>query len=136
MHSRSPRMKLTVTVFAVALASGGAWWFLRHPASRTGPVSLPAAGGYVDPTVCADCHSDIAATYQKTGMGRSFRKIQTEKDLGAPPTSKPFYHAASKSFFSMRFQDGAWVQRRWQTGFDGKETNVDEKRVDYVLGSG
>ncbi len=32
--------------------------------------------------------------------------------------------------------DGAWYQRRWQTGFDGKETNVDEKRVDYVLGSG
>jgi predicted CXXCH cytochrome family protein len=32
--------------------------------------------------------------------------------------------------------DGAWFQRRWQTGFDGKETEVDEKRVDYVLGSG
>ena len=31
---------------------------------------------------------------------------------------------------------GSWFQRRWQTGFDGKETNVDEKRVDYVLGSG
>ncbi len=36
----------------------------------------------------------------------------------------------------MVFRDGAWFQRRWQTGFDGKETNVDEKRVDYVLGSG
>jgi predicted CXXCH cytochrome family protein len=36
----------------------------------------------------------------------------------------------------MVFQNGAWFQRRWQTGFDGKETNVDEKRVDYVLGSG
>jgi hypothetical protein len=31
---------------------------------------------------------------------------------------------------------GELFQRRWQIGFDGKETNVDEKRVDYVLGSG
>ncbi|MBZ5675393.1 MAG: tetratricopeptide repeat protein [Acidobacteriia bacterium] len=139
MHSKYPRIILTVAAFAVALAGGGAWWLLRQPASRTsgtGPGSLQATGGYADPAVCADCHSDIAVTFQKTGMGRSFRKVQSEKDLGAAAPAKPFYHAASKSFFSMVFQNGAWFQRRWQTGFDGKETNVDEKRVDYVLGSG
>lgn len=69
-------------------------------------------------------------------MGKSFRKIGAEKDLDATPLAKPFYHAASKSFFSMVLRNGAWFQRRWQTGFDGKETNVDEKSVDYVLGSG
>jgi predicted CXXCH cytochrome family protein len=31
---------------------------------------------------------------------------------------------------------GKYYQRRWQKGFDGKETNVDEKRVDFVMGSG
>jgi predicted CXXCH cytochrome family protein len=138
MHSRYSRIILTVTAFAVALAGGGAWWLMRRLAGRSsgsGPVSSQA-GGYADPAVCADCHSDIAATYQKTGMGRSFRKIRSEKDLDATVPPKPFYHAASKSFFSMVFQNGAWFQRRWQTGFDGKETNVDEKRVDYLLGSG
>jgi predicted CXXCH cytochrome family protein len=68
-------------------------------------------------------------------MGRSFRRIRSEKDLDAPPV-KPFFHAASGSSFEMLFRKGAWYQRRWQTGFDGKETDVDEKRVDYVLGSG
>lgn len=68
-------------------------------------------------------------------MGRSFHKVRSEKDL-APAATRPFYHEASDMFFSMTFHDGAWYQRRWQTGFDGKETNVDEKRVDYVMGSG
>lgn len=27
-------------------------------------------------------------------------------------------------------------QRRWQIGFDGNSTNVDEKQVDFVMGSG
>jgi predicted CXXCH cytochrome family protein len=139
MHSKYPRTIVTVAGLVIALAGGGAWWLLRQPARRageSGPGSLPAAGGYADPEVCAECHSDIAATYRKTGMGRSFRKVRSEKDLGAAAPAKPFYHAASKSFFSMVFQNGAWFQRRWQTGFDGKATNVDEKRVDYVLGSG
>ena len=33
-------------------------------------------------------------------------------------------------------RDGKYYQRRWQIGFDGKETNVDEKQVDFVIGSG
>jgi hypothetical protein len=33
-------------------------------------------------------------------------------------------------------RDGRSYQRRWQIGFDGKETNVDEKQVDYAIGSG
>jgi tetratricopeptide (TPR) repeat protein len=31
---------------------------------------------------------------------------------------------------------GQWFQRRHQTGFEGKETNAVETRVDYVIGSG
>ncbi len=69
-------------------------------------------------------------------MGRSFQKVRSEKDLDAAAPAKPFYHAPSNTFLNMVFQNGAWFQRRWQIGFDGKETNVDEKRVDYVLGSG
>lgn len=33
-------------------------------------------------------------------------------------------------------RDGRYYQRRWQIGFDGKETNVEEKQVDFVIGSG
>ena len=33
-------------------------------------------------------------------------------------------------------RDGKWYQRRHQIGFDGKETNIVEKQIDYVMGSG
>lgn len=116
----------------VMLAGGGAWWHT----SGGDPASVHAAGLYADRAVCAQCHSAIAATYRKTGMGRSFQAVRSDKDLDAPAPANPFYHKASDSFFNMIFRDGAWFQRRWQTGFDGRETNIDEKRVDYVLGSG
>jgi predicted CXXCH cytochrome family protein len=124
----------------IAAVSAGYWWRTRQSAAtRTGEtdaVSSGASGRYANPVVCAQCHPAIAATYQKTGMGRSFRSVRDEKSIEWPAPGKPWRHAASDSFFEVIRRDGHWFQRRWQTGFDGKETNVDEKRVDYVLGSG
>ena len=120
---------LAVSAGVVILAAGGLYWWTN----RT-PVQQPSA--YANPSTCAQCHPAIAATYRKTGMGRSFRKIRNKEDIGAEVPAKPFYHAPSASYFQMQYRDDAWYQRRWQTGFDGKETNVDEKRVDYIMGSG
>ena len=36
----------------------------------------------------------------------------------------------------MEQRDGAVYQRRWRIGYDGKEIDVRESRVDYVMGSG
>ncbi len=87
---------------------------------------------YTDPALCARCHAEIAAGYRKTGMGRSFSRVTP----GEIAPGKPFYHAASESYFATIERGGKYYQRRWQLGFDGKETNVDEKQVDFVLGSG
>lgn len=87
-------------------------------------------GGYVDSRQCETCHRSIYASYQRTGMGRSF-------SLRRPlPAVADFYHAASDTHYSMLLRDGKYYQRRWQTGFDGNEDNVDEMSVDAVLGSG
>ena len=66
-------------------------------------------------------------------MGRSFARVLPEN---TPKLGKPFYHKASGSYFAMIARDGKLYQRRWQIGFDGKETNVDEKQADFVVGSG
>ena len=42
----------------------------HNPASNSGK-NQPAPT-YVGPEVCGTCHATIAATYEKTGMGRSF----------------------------------------------------------------
>ncbi len=66
-------------------------------------------------------------------MGRSFARASVEN---IPAFAKTFHHRISSSDFAMIARDSKTYQRRWQTGFDGKETNVDEKQVDYVIGSG
>lgn len=95
----------------------------------------PAPNAYVDPALCATCHQEIAETYAKTGMGRSFNKIDADHPI-EPFSGKPFYHEASDSYFSMVQHDGKTFQRRWQIDHNGREANVEEKSVDYVLGSG
>lgn len=135
MSPKKLRMGLLVTASIGVLSAAGVWWQMRQSAQHAETPSQ-AGGRYADPAVCAECHADIAATYMKTGMGRSFSRIRTGQDINWPTARKPWHHSASGSYFEMVQRDGVWFQRRWQIGFDGKQTNLDEKRVDYVLGSG
>ncbi len=132
------RRWITGAVLAAGIVAAG--WagraFLHRAAPAGTNASEPSASLYADPTTCADCHGAIAATYRKTGMGRSFSKLKPEtviENFSAPAT---FHHESSDSYFQMIERDGKYFQRRWQIGFDGKETNVDEKQIDFVLGSG
>src|SRR5580658_8264309 len=95
----------------------GAWVYARRPSQ---PPSSPA-NAYVDAALCAGCHADRAAGYRKTGMGRSFARVQPEY---VPEFRTPFHHKASDTYFSMTARDGKYYQRRWEIGFDGKETKV------------
>jgi len=122
-------LKSPFAIVAVAFAAAG----LPAPSARSQPRRPE---GYVDPAVCAGCHPGIAATYRQTGMGRSFHRAGPADTAQALPFAKPFYHAASDSYFVMLARGGKLYQRRWQKGFDGKETNIDEKQVDFVVGSG
>ncbi len=103
-------------------------------ATRT--LQESTASGYVDPAWCAQCHADIAKTYALTGMGRSFSKITAATMKESFPAGQAFSHSASQSYFAIVERDGEVFERRWQIGFDEHETNVEEKRIDYVLGSG
>jgi predicted CXXCH cytochrome family protein len=103
----------------------------RVPPARAAPVN-----NYVDPSLCAQCHVKISAAYRKTGMGRAFFRLNSQNAVEDLKSGKPFYHQASDSYFAMTERDGKYYQRRWQVGFDGKETNAEEKQVDFVIGSG
>ena len=96
-----------------------------------GAPLIPAQPGYVDAAVCATCHSRIAETYRRTGMGRSFSRPGAQDQ-----TEGNYYHAASDTYFQMTRRDGRYSQLQYQIGFDGKRTNELEKTVDYIVGSG
>lgn len=84
---------------------------------------------YVDAQLCAACHSKIAESYAKTGMGRSF-------SLSRSPIETRYFHEPSSTWYAMVSRDGKTYQRRWRIGVAGKEIDVQELQVDYVMGSG
>src|SRR5215471_12364151 len=77
---------------------------------------------------CAECHADIAASYARTGMGRSFRSVGPGDNL-AHFDGAEFEHAPSRERFTVLTRDGRNLIRRTQPA------SV-EARVDYVIGSG
>lgn len=108
---------------------------LAFVAAQTAPKSPAAAdSAYAAPGACAACHRTIAETYRQTAMGRSFylptAANMAESGIGA------FLHKPSDSYFTMLQRDGKFYQRRHQIGPDGREINVMEKRIDFILGSG
>jgi tetratricopeptide (TPR) repeat protein len=92
--------------------------------------------GYVESTACNECHSDIVETYRLTGMGRSFYRPRPENVAEDYKVHNSFYHQASDRYYTLLERSGRFFQRRHQTGFAGKETNVVEVAVDFVIGSG
>ena len=103
----------------------------KPPAGRAQPAS-----GYTDSAACAGCHLEIARAYSQTGMGRSFFRPRPENTVEDYEQRNTFYHRVSDRHYTMLRRDGRLYQRRHQTGFDGQETNVVEKEVHFVLGSG
>ncbi len=99
-------------------------------------VAAAAGSDYVDPRVCAACHTQIAQTYRQTGMGRSFYRPTAANIVEDYTGNNQFYHALSDTHYAMVRHDGAFFQRRWQIGFGGKEENVEELKIDYIIGSG
>jgi Tfp pilus assembly protein PilF len=98
-------------------------------------VLLAVLLGYADDAACANCHSDVAKTYQHVGMARSFYRPRADvliENFDAPP----FFHERSRQYFEMRRRGDALVFRRYQLGADGAPIHVFEQRVDWILGSG
>jgi hypothetical protein len=69
-------------------------------------------------------------------MGRSLYRPAPANTLEDYARNNEFYHSLSDTHYSMVLRDGRYYQRRWQVGFWRQETNIEESRIDYVLGSG
>jgi tetratricopeptide (TPR) repeat protein len=99
------------------------------------PPKLPGSD-YVDPAICTGCHQKISNAYHMTGMGRSVYRPSLSNEIEDYTTHNEVYNKRSDLHYTMLQRDGKFFQRRYQIGFDGKEINVVEVQVDYVIGSG
>jgi predicted CXXCH cytochrome family protein len=128
-------VKQSFLVFGLLTSCAALLCSCGNSSRRTTPSS-PTASRYANPSVCAGCHADIAKSYRQTGMGRSFYRPASANAVEDYAKRNQFYHRPSGHYYTMTARDGQWYQRRHQIGFDGKESNALEKRVDYVIGSG
>ncbi len=103
-------------------------------------VALVLAPGLVraqsDSKACAGCHKGIWETYQRTGMARSFYRPTPTNSVEDYTRKNTFYHKASDSYFTMLERGGEYYQRRYQLDSGGRQINVMEKRIDFIMGSG
>ena len=91
---------------------------------------------YANPKACAGCHPAIAKTYRQNGMGRSFAPPRPDNLIEDFTKNNKYYHPASDTWFEMLNRNGSLIQRRYQIGFEKRVTNVEEKQIDYIVGSG
>jgi predicted CXXCH cytochrome family protein len=85
---------------------------------------------------CATCHRAISETYRRTAMGRSFYRPSPANTVEDYTGRNTFHHKASDSYFTMLRRDGRYYQRRYQLDPAGRQINVMEKQIDFIMGSG
>lgn len=117
------RLRLASLIAALSCAG-----VLYLAPAQNAPTPVDA---YVPPSTCAGCHRAIWDSYRKTGMGRAFARPSA-----ATVATGAYWHAPSQSHFTILERDGRFYQRRHQLDANRRETNVLEKSIDYVMGSG
>ncbi len=129
-----------VIVAACIIAAAIAIYFIARPGPDSPDEIAQSVGstdsGYVDSSACAGCHPAIAETYSRTGMGRSYFRPVADRILGDFSSREPFYHELSDRYYVMREREGRYFQQRYQLDGSGKQSNIVEKEIDYVMGSG
>jgi hypothetical protein len=111
------------------------WLALCVTAGALDVHSQSAGSGYLEPGACARCHSEIAESYARTGMARSFGRVSPENTFPELTTGS-FKHEASEELFTVYTREGKAYPRRHQIGFDGSIANVFDVPIDYWFGSG
>ena len=130
------RRKISLALSGLVLLFIAGAWLLRRGAFEREAAQEPAGSGYVSSATCAGCHQEIARTYRLTGMARSFSRPSAGNNVEDFKIHNTLYSRASDRYYTVLERDGNWFERRYQLGYEGKETNVVEKQIEYVIGSG
>jgi len=108
----------------------------RSPVGGGAAVSVPDSARYVGDAPCKSCHADVAASYQKTGHGRSvsaFDPSTAPEQFAGGPT---VHHEKSNFSYEPFVRDSALYQREFRRGPEGDTVHQRVHQVDLVIGSG
>ncbi len=99
------------------------------------PAAAPEIG-YVDPKTCIGCHAAQARSYRVTGMSHAFYQAKPENLPANFEKGGKLFHKPSDRYYEIVRRGDRYFHRRHQLGYQGKETNIVEHEVHYVMGSG
>lgn len=130
---------IAAIALVLSLATFFALRFFKHPQPATAPTMAAQrleSEDYIDPQVCSTCHGDIAASFHRTGMGRSLYRPTPSNHIEDYSGKNTIHNRRSDSYYTMMERGSAYYQQRYQLGPDGSKMNILEERVDYIIGSG
>ncbi len=122
-------MRRTAWAAALGLAAAACASSVPIPPERPGA----AGASYVGRAACSTCHAALAASFARTGMGRSFYPM-------AGHVVEPFGRTIEVPRQGLRYtmfeKDGRYFQKQFQAGPGAEEINVDVREMVWVVGSG
>ncbi|MDE2756780.1 MAG: tetratricopeptide repeat protein, partial [Acidobacteriota bacterium] len=107
------------------------WPSAGHTRSGQNPADSPLSS-----QVCQSCHAEIYESYEDVAMARSFYRPTPDNVIEDYTRENHFHHAPSNRQYRMVQRDGRFYQRRYRLDSGGKEKNVLEREVDWIIGSG
>src|SRR5262245_50337449 len=129
------RWLLLGLILAVGIGLAIGLFGSKSPRTAPNPASTTSAG-YISSTACAGCHREIWDRFARTGMGRSMQAASANVMPPGFAERQTFYHKASDRHYTLIERDGRFYQRRHQVGPGGREENIFEREIHYVVGSG
>ena len=107
----------------------------EDPLARLGVrATVGAAAGYLDDTVCRNCHQDIFDSYQHVGMSQSMKRPGNAIAIEA--FGVEYVHTPSQNVYRISQTDAGPVFERFQRDERGEPINHVELPIDWVIGSG
>ncbi len=133
---RVRRLALLISVFHVAsLFAAG-----QDPSARRAPdiQFKNAAPGvaYVGSKTCAECHSDVYASFRKTDMGRSMSQPDEFTQLKTLHEPVRIKHPRADRYYEIYRRGAEIYESETELDAAGKEIYRDEHKLEYVIGSG
>ena len=124
-----PRRSL---VCAVAMAAAGC----SASGREAQLLNHDPAVAYVGEASCTRCHAEIAASHARTGMGRSAYPLTRETAIEDFAGRNEFHDAETGLRYRMIERDGRYWMRQYLLDEHGRESHVDEREMQLVIGSG
>ena len=107
------------------------WTSAGHTLSGQNSTDSPLSS-----RVCQSCHAEIYRSYGEVAMARSFYRPSPDNVIEDYTRENHFHHAPSKRHYRMIQREGRFYQRRYQLDAEDRETNVLEREVTHIIGSG